>query len=155
MATHEMKGDLVRAAGDGMSVAHCVSADFAMGAGIARQLDDAFGIRAEILREFVAGAAARIAVGDVIELRRVLSSTGATISIYNLITKKTHRDLPTYESFESAVAMLKKACARRNQEVLAVPRMGCGIDRLEWPRVREILDRNFVGSGTFLHVLVL
>lgn len=115
MATHEMKGDLVRAAGDGMSVAHCVSADFAMGAGIARQLDDAFGIRTEILREFVAGAAARIAVGDVIELRRKLQSSGATISIYNLVTKKTHRDLPTYDSFERAIAMLKKACAQRNQ----------------------------------------
>lgn len=143
----ESRGDLVQVARGGIAVAHCVSADFKIGAGVAKQLDAAFGIRQELMETV---PQERRIVGSVIELHRAEASY-----VFNLITKRTYKDKPTYEDFERAVCTLRDACENRGLREVAVPRMGCGIDRLEWPRVKEILRRAFEGSGVSLTVYTL
>jgi hypothetical protein len=39
--------------------------------------------------------------------------------------------------------------------MIAMPRMGCGLDRLEWTRVKEILSKTFADSGVVLDVYAL
>jgi len=148
----EKVGNLVQVANDdGISIAHCINADFAMGAGIADQLNMEFGIRAE-LEEMIDPAVRRI--GNVVVLKRQLAN-GAIVSIFNLITKATARDRPTYEDFTLAVTRLRDSCLHQRVTSLGIPRMGCGIDRLEWPRVRSILESTFAESGISLTVYQL
>ena len=152
----EVKGDLVSAALGGTSVAHCVSADFRITGGVAKQLDLKFNIKSDLMTD-VASEMRR--VGNVIELkRRVSAKDGAVIvSIYNVITKATVRDKPTYDDFEAAIETLRDAVSdsRLRKSAIAIPRLGCGIDGLEWSRVKEILLRVFAKSDILLVVYTL
>jgi O-acetyl-ADP-ribose deacetylase (regulator of RNase III) len=153
----ECEGDVVDYARNGVAIAHCISADCAMGAGIARALDSTFRIREQIL----ALPANLRAVGCVVEVRRPVSE-GRTVSIFNLVTKATRNDLPTYDSIRAALSGLRLACDdydrgggegdRRRVDMVAVPRIGCGIDRLEWTRVLPIVVEEFDGCPTEIRV---
>jgi hypothetical protein len=162
----ECLGDVVENARDGMAVAHCISSDVAMGAGIARQLDAQFQIRRQLrqLPDIL------LAVGNVVEVRRSVrvktddnETVTRTTSIFNMITKTTYRDLPTYETMRAALASLRRACDDydaashdgRRIGVITMPRIGCGLDKLDWRQVVRLIDEAFSGSKTYVRVHVL
>jgi len=156
----ECIGDVVDYAASGLSsVAHCISADAAMGAGIAKALDANFGLRERVRalpRELVA-------VGNVVELR-CRACDGSVVSVFNMITKEAYWELPTYDTMRAALRSLRAACdeyeadagtvssGERRMPVLTMPRIGCGIDRLAWDRVLPMVVEAFSGSGTDVRV---
>ena len=36
---------------------------------------------------------------------------------------------------------MKEICIEEDIKALVMPKIGCGLDRLQWPKVREILER--------------
>ena len=164
----ERRGDLVTGALDGgVCVVHCISSDAAVGRGVARALDDAFGIR-ETLRGLPENMRT---VGNVVELRRevVTGSAKATTTIFNLITKARYSDLPTYGNMRLALSRLRALVddyravgGGRRVDVLYMPLIGCGLDRLVWSRdeidgdcVRRCVEDAFAGSDVELVILRL
>ena len=142
----ECEGDVVAYARDGIAVAHCISGDCAMGAGIARALDVEFG-----MRQCVLAIPDRLrAVGNAIEVR-----TPSGASIFNLVTKATHSELPTYAALGMALESLRFACDKQGLELVVMPRLGCGIDRLEWSEVLPLIVETFSGCAAEARICYL
>ncbi len=123
----ETKGDLFN---DATNLAHCVSADFKMGAGVAKIFSEKFGGRDELLQQSVS-------VGEV----GVLVRDGR--HIFYMVTKQRYFDKPTYESLSKCLRTLAKVCLEKKITSLAMPRIGCGLDKLQWEKVRKILEDSF------------
>lgn len=63
--------------------------------------------------------------------------------IYYLVTKELSYDKPTYASLISSLNSMKDHVVANNVQKVALPRIGCGIDGLEWDKVQAILHQVF------------
>lgn len=125
----EVEGDLFSAPED-YSLAHCVGADFAMGAGIAVKFKQIYGQVEELLAQ-------KISSGGVAVLQ------DKNRYIYYLVTKPSSYGSPTYDSLRSSLNQMKDHMKKHNIQKLAIPRIGCGIDGLEWDKVSAELQGVF------------
>jgi O-acetyl-ADP-ribose deacetylase (regulator of RNase III) len=110
---------------DDYYLAHCISADAEMGKGIAVEFDKRFALS----RTRTDGALGWLKIGDCFEEGKVFS----------LVTKQRYYDKPTYDTLTMALMNLLAICVELNIKYLAMPKIGCGLDRLSWPKVREII----------------
>lgn len=60
--------------------------------------------------------------------------------IYYLITKRESVGKPTYEKFWSSLQKMRNHIRENYVKKLAIPRLGCGLDRLEWVRVKHMIE---------------
>ena len=136
MIYHEEKLNLF-SIDDSYYIAHCISADFALGAGIAKEIDKRFNTRAKLFYKFPDGFEYYLdennTNGECILTDRVL----------NLVTKRKYYDKPTYKSMDQALTMMREVCIHNNITKVAMPTIGCGLDRLSWNRVRDIIINKF------------
>ena len=51
---------------------------------------------------------------------------------------------PTYASLSGAVDNMRKCCEAMGIKKLVMPKIGCGLDRLNWSRVKQIIKEKFV-----------
>jgi len=73
-------------------------------------------------------------------------------TVYNLVTKQLVFHLPNYQSVVKALIILKGQIQMATQSRLAIPKIGCGIDKLEWYVVSELIKAIF--SDTDVDILV-
>ncbi|KAH8302191.1 hypothetical protein KR044_003778, partial [Drosophila immigrans] len=125
----EIDGDLFSAPKT-HSLAHCVGADLAMGAGIAVKFKEVYG-KVEELR------AQQVTSGGVATLK------DAQRDIYYLVTKPQSWGKPTYASLQSSLEQMREHMVKNEIDKLAIPRIGCGIDGLEWDKVSALLEQVF------------
>lgn len=112
--------------------AHCVSADFEMGAGIAKQFRTKYqGAQEYLRREFP------------MDKYHLIGSAIAHSNVIYLVTKKNYYDKPTYESMQSALNNLLRATKELCVKKLAIPMIGCGLDRLNWDTVEKMIETTF------------
>ncbi|KAK7873270.1 hypothetical protein R5R35_011338 [Gryllus longicercus] len=121
----EINGDLFSAPED-YSLAHCVAADLRMGSGIAVQFKQKFKKVGEL-------AGQRKKVGQV----AVLEEEGRFI--YYLITKKLSTGKPRLIDLKDSLEDMKNHVEKNQVKKIAIPRLGCGLDRLSWREVRQLL----------------
>lgn len=126
-------------------LAHCISADFALGAGIAVLFCRKFDMRNKLrtkypdyLNEYIANDC---------EGQCILE--GRT---FNLITKERCFHKPTYESLRKSLEKMKAMCLELGITKLAMPKIGCGIDGLYWPIVSEMIQNVF--KDTKIEIMV-
>lgn len=110
-------------------LAHCISADAKMGAGIAVQFRKHFDLT-QLQKNANTG---KYPVGSCQQVGRVL----------NLITKQYYWLKPSYETFQSAIEDMKRVCLEQGITRIAMPQIGAGIDRLKWEKNREIVKDVF------------
>lgn len=141
----EKQCDLFEEYGDRDDVyfAHCISADCAMGAGIAIQFVDWFKKKYDLnLRSLC--SCSRVNEGACISIDR----------LFNLVTKEHYWDKPTYSSLERSLKDMAKTYIQgyvtnsmdgteAKVTTIVMPCIGCGLDQLEWTRVRNIIFRVF------------
>ncbi|XP_012158154.1 O-acetyl-ADP-ribose deacetylase 1 isoform X2 [Ceratitis capitata] len=125
----EIEGDLFSAP-ETHSLAHCVGADFAMGAGIAVKFKQIYG-QVDNLR------------GQGVQSGGVAVLQDKDRYIYYLVTKPQSWGSPTYDSLRSSLVAMREHMRKSNVHKLAIPRIGCGIDGLEWDKVSSELHRVF------------
>lgn len=117
---------------DDYYLAHCISADFGMGRGIAVEFNKRFNMKT-ILQltycDYVNVFHKENRIGDCILQERVL----------NLITKERYYQKPTYKSLAIALEKMRDICIENNIAKVAMPKIGCGLDRLKWDRVMGII----------------
>jgi O-acetyl-ADP-ribose deacetylase (regulator of RNase III) len=130
----EKRGDLFSSS-HLVALAHCVSADFKMGAGIALDFRNKFGNADKLLET-------KCQVGQVATLQ-----FSDRAPIYYLVTKDRYFGKPTYDTLESALENLAKCCQRDKIAHLAMPRIGTGLDQLSWDLVKPLIVAAFKGSN--------
>ncbi|XP_052845642.1 ADP-ribose glycohydrolase OARD1 [Drosophila gunungcola] len=121
----EIKGDLFSCKSD-YSLCHCVAADLRMGKGIAVKFRNKFGQLLNLQKQNVQPGGVAI----IHDQQRY---------IYYLITKKSSWGKPTYELLHSSLVAMRQHMISHQVTKLAMPRIGCGLDGLKWPKVKELV----------------
>ena len=112
--------------------AHCISRDYALGAGIAVEFDKRYDMRNRLLK--LAEEKTETLDEKCIEVENV----------FNLITKEKYWQKPSYKSLEeSLLEMKKKLSKNKNIKKLVIPKIGCGLDRLSWGKVEPMVQEIF------------
>lgn len=137
MIYKEEKRDLF-SVDDSYYIAHCISADFALGAGIAKEINRRFNTREELRREHSNFYKKWMCL----DMRPFIQCI-ITGRIINLVTKTRYYEKPTYESLCTALYLMKVKCRVRNIKKMAMPLIGCGLDRLQWDRVSAMIKEVF------------
>ena len=115
--------------------AHCISLDCEMGQGVAV----GFCNREQKMRE----ALLNVIFDNEVNCPFTILYRGDNMNIFNLITKKSFNLKPTYSSIYECIKQMKSICINSNITHLAMPKIGCGKDRLDWNEVKEMLEIEF------------
>lgn len=75
--------------------------------------------------------------------------------IFYMITKPKYFHKPTMDAFTRSLLALKEAALADNVGVLSMPRIGCGLDKLEWKVVKQLILDTFAGTGIVVNVYSL
>lgn len=114
----------------GYYLAHCISGDFALGAGIAKTFDNVYNMRFKLFKRY----------------NNYTYTKGTALivdNVFNLVTKAKYWHKPTYQSVEEALEMMKDQCEYLNITKLAMPKIASGLDKLSWDTVYEIICEVF------------
>ena len=131
---------------DSYYLVQCISADFAMGAGIAVQFNKHFDTKNKLIKQ--CGGNYLSAWDSNFEETIPCIQEGR---VFNLITKRNYWNKPTYETLENALIALK-SLSWGNVAKLAMPLIGCGLDKLEWSKVSKMIKDIF--EDTDIEILV-
>jgi hypothetical protein len=105
-------------------IAHCINTHGDFNVGLSKEIENLFCV-SEILRfEY-----------DYLEKGNALLIK----NVFNLITKENRYDKVAYKDLEMALFYMKEKMEDDNIRYLAIPKLGCGKDGLEWNRVKEII----------------
>ena len=104
------------------SLAHCISSDFKMSAGIARSFER------KIPYKFPESTNSPLFVQQ-IEDR----------FFYHLVTKKRFFQKPTYDSLQQSLEAMTNNANKYKVTQISMPKAGCGLDRLEWYKVERLI----------------
>lgn len=127
-----VRGDLFKEPDNHVSLAHCVSRDLKMSKGIAKLFRSKFG-RVQDLEK------AKADIGEVAVL-----DIGPNRFTYNMVTKAKYSDFPTYESLRRSLTATKEHALQNNVKHVAMPKIGCGLDKLNWNAVRTLIKNVFL-----------
>lgn len=146
MTYREEKMDLLTVP-QGYMIAHCISADFALGAGVAKQIDEAFNMR-EMLN---------LMWGKISDMDGKWSAPCCLpcMNVFNLVTKERYYHKPTLNSLEVALNEMKDYAVEMGVKKIAMPQIGCGLDRLNWSDVSILIEEVFGGTDIEILVCVL
>ena len=137
----EIKGDLFESAPTA-SLAHCVSRDLHMGKGIAVLFKKKFGRVTELKDQCKE-------VGECAVL------TDESRYIYYLVTKEKFSHKPKLVAVRESVRAMREHCVANGVGELCLPRIGCGLDKLDWSEVQRILIDEFKRTEVKLTVYSL
>lgn len=142
MIIREEKRDLFTVP-QGYYLAHCISGDYALGAGIAVQFVEVYNMRYKLHSQYPIPDSEKFAnVGKALLVDNV----------FNLVTKARCFHKPTYDSLYDTLVDMKDQCEEWDITKIAIPYIGCGLDRLEWDKVRDIIEDVF--EDTDVEILV-
>lgn len=130
-------------------LAHCISADFGMGAGIAVEFNKRFNMKNLLMSKYPTF------LHDYDYQINVLCKNGCCIKegrVLNLVTKRCCWNKPTYESLKASLVSMKDICKSKGINKVAMPLIGCGLDKLEWDKVSQIIKNVF--EDTDVEILV-
>lgn len=129
MTIHEEQRDLFTVP-QGYYLAHCISADFALGAGIAKKFNEVYNMKFKLFKNY---DGYEYECGDCLVVDNV----------FNLVTKPKCYHKPTYESLKEALEAMKEYVLYFNIDKIAMPHIASGLDRLQWDQVLEIIKEVF------------
>ena len=142
MTFTEIHGNLFdRKLEDNEFYVHCISADYACGAGIAKE----FNKRYDLTRKLSKQEPHKCMMVD---------------NVINLVTKSKYWQKPTYDSLkESLIEFRYTLCRFSNPtlfaKTLVMPRIGCGLDKLQWKNVKKIIKEIFEDTDVAIEVYYL
>ena len=64
-------------------------------------------------------------------------------NVFNLITKEKYWHKPTYLTLKKSLQNMRKIVIEKDIKYIAMPKIGCGLDRLQWVNVKGILNEVF------------
>lgn len=135
MYLEERKMNLFDLENQGYLFVHCISMDLALGAGIAKTFRDKYDMKKKLFQFKKQNPSYFIdfKYGFCVTINNVA----------NLITKKYYYNKPTMKTMEESLISLKKYCIIHNVNKIAMPKIGCGLDRLDWSEVLYLIQKIF------------
>jgi hypothetical protein len=130
----------------GYYLAHCISGDFALGAGIAKQFVNIYNMKEKLSDQFP------------IEEDKKYDYVGEVLlvdNVFNLVTKPRCYHKPTYDTLRSTLEEMKGYILSLKITKLAIPQIGCGLDRLDWDAVKELIEEVFEDVDIEILVCIL
>ena len=129
---------------DDYYLAHCISADFGMGKGIVVEFNKRFDMKHKLQTKYP---------NFVNDYHHNRWGGMALIEgrVINLITKERYWQKPTYHTMREALNIARLRIPSECKRI-AMPIIGCGLDRLEWCKVSEIIKEVF--EDTDVEILV-
>lgn len=143
MYYHEEKLDLLKAPRN-YHIAHCISADFALGRGVARQIQATYDMRHHLIEEY----------GQWRGSSQIVGSCLACLDVLNLVTKVRYYEKPTMDTLRSALEDMRLYCCEKGIRKVAMPRIGCGLDLLKWEEVSALIQEVFKYSRIEIMVCI-
>ena len=116
-------------------LAHCISSDFAMGAGIALNFRR-MGVEKQLKKNFKKNN-----WNGTGYCLRAMADNGHVV--YNLVTKQYYYMKPNYNTLTSALVDMKRQLIENGETEIAMPMIGCGLDKLRWNKVKNIIETIF------------
>lgn len=139
MKITEVKGDLFREPfnKDSDIYVHCISQDFAMGAGIAKTFSQKFPQFIENRKEMI------WEYNHKNQYKRIYIAICNGTRIVNLVTKAKYWMKPTMTSLELSLWNLRKFI-EDNSDIkrILMPKIGSGLDKLKWEDVKTAILEN-------------
>lgn len=139
----------------GYHLAHCISADFALGAGVAKQIEQRYGMRSMLFNMYGTAANDSPSGFDGWDWKNGGPVCLACSNVLNLVTKNCCFHKPTLASLELALEDMKMVCREQAITKVAMPHIGCGLDRLNWGEVRPLIEAVFADMDIEILVCVL
>jgi hypothetical protein len=136
------RGNLFSVEGEGYYFAHCISADFALEQGIAKQFRKRYDMKNKLINE----------VGP---FSRKQPNCILIDNVFNLVTKKFKYNKPTYETLEAALRMMKEQCLEKQIMKIAMPKIGCNLDKLNWKSVENKIHKVFRSTDIEIRIIDL
>jgi len=125
----------------GYYLAHCISGDFALGAGVAVEFDKNYNMKAKLNKRYpLDGKFGYVGHALLID------------NVFNLVTKARCFHKPTYNDLYEALTDMHNQMEVLDITKVAMPLIGCGLDRLEWDRVKDIIEDVF--EETDIEILI-
>lgn len=118
---------------------HCVSRDLKMGAGIALQFRTRYGRVDELAKQC-----------KTIGQSAYMSEEKTGRHLFYMITKERYWDKPTYSNLEHVIIDVREQCKSKGITHIAMPQIGCGLDRLSWSKVQVMIKHIL----TDFHVMI-
>lgn len=144
MKLNEQKGNLFELEFKKYVFVHCISADYNMGEGIAVKFNKIFKLETQFRRLELDGISINVGSAWLIGNR-----------VFNLITKSKYYGKPTYQTLQMTLDDMKETCELEGIKRLAMPKIGCGLDRLSWGKVREMIKETFKDTDIEIEVRYL
>lgn len=123
------------------TLCHCISADFALGAGIAKKFAE-LGVKDYLIKYY--------APCEWSGKGKCLFTLATDWGEFNLITKEKFWHKPTLLTLKQSLWSLKEHLIGGDK--IAMPKIGCGLDRLNWQDVEQIIKEVF--ADTDVEILV-
>ena len=108
-------------------LAHCISQDMGMNAGIAVKFNVVYNMRNKLKNIYTK-----------LELGCILVD-----NVFNLVTKEKYWGKPNYASIEHSLIKMRDIVKRKKIKKIAMPKIGCGLDKLKWNKVKQIIENVF------------
>lgn len=70
------------------------------------------------------------------------------VTVANLVTKERYFHKPTLETLRQSLEDLRGQAAERGLKKLAMPKIGCGLDKLKWEDVSTAIKEVFGDTDT-------
>lgn len=115
---------------------HCISADFALGKGIAVEFVHRYDVRYKLQTRYPNYL-------DTFQRHRIGGDCLLVDRVFNLITKEHYWEKPTIITMRLALLKLKELCLQNDVKIIVMPKIGSGLDRLPWKMVSEQIKNIF------------
>lgn len=124
---------------------HCISRDYACGAGIAKEFNKRYDLTRK-LRECTC-----------------IEKCMRVDNVLNLVTKPKYWQKPTYDSLRESLEYLHNILVYPTKypngtmcaKTLVMPRIGCGLDKLNWKNVKNMIKEIFEDTDIAIEVYYL
>lgn len=124
------------------TLCHCISSDFALGAGIAK-IFAKMGVKKKLIEQYPKQWQGR---------GYCLFTEVNGVAAANLVTKERYFHKPTLETLKQSLIDLRRQLLSRDIKKLAMPKIGCGLDKLHWDDVSGIIKEVF--KDTDIEILI-
>ena len=124
-------------------IAHCISADAKM----SKRFAETFCRRVDGLREYC---------------QRAKTTRGSALRywdresnnfIYNLVTKSKFFEKPTLDNLRISLENIRGHALLNNITKISMPKIACGLDKLQWTHVFKLLQDTFTYSGIQIQII--
>ena len=124
---------------DDYYLAHCISADFALGKGIAKEFDIRYQMREKLINKYPNY------YSDKKDIYQFPENADCILldKVFNLVTKSRYFYKPTYMSLYVALCKMKSIMIEQNITKIAMPMIGCGLDKLCSNNVMNMINTLF------------